>query len=131
MADAGAIVRAFVAEFDVEHPEVARLLEYFSDDAVYHNIPMEPAEGPAAIEALLGGFAQQMSSRGWEIVHQAVNGNTVINERVDRFEAGGNQIELPVVGVFEVNDADKITAWRDYFDMGMFRKQMPPRTDQA
>ena len=124
MADAGAIVTAFVAEFDAEHPEVGTLLDYFSDDAVYHNIPTDPAEGKAAIEKGLS-YTQQMSSRGWEVVNQAVNGNTVINERIDRFEVGGNQVELPVVGVFEVNDDGKITAWRDYFDMGMFQKQMP------
>jgi len=29
-----------------------------------------------------------------------------------------------VMGTFEVNAAGKITAWRDYFDMAQFMKQM-------
>ena len=32
-------------------------------------------------------------------------------------------IALPVAGFFEVHDG-KITAWRDYFDMGQFTSQM-------
>jgi limonene-1,2-epoxide hydrolase len=31
---------------------------------------------------------------------------------------------LPVMGVFEVNNDGKITAWRDYFDMNQFTSQM-------
>jgi limonene-1,2-epoxide hydrolase len=124
MADPEAIVSAFIAEFDAEHPSVPTLLSYFSDDAVYHNMPGPPLEGIAAIEKGLN-YTQQMSSRGWEVVHQAVSGNVVINERIDRFEVGGKPVELPVVGVFEINDDGKITAWRDYFDMAFFQKQMP------
>ena len=30
---------------------IDELLGFFSDDAVYHNIPMEPARGKAAIKA--------------------------------------------------------------------------------
>lgn len=42
-----------------------------------------------------------------------------MNERTDvmRRQDGG-EIELPVMGVFEVRDG-RISAWRDYFDMGM------------
>ncbi|MEC8827806.1 MAG: limonene-1,2-epoxide hydrolase family protein [Actinomycetota bacterium] len=32
-------------------------------------------------------------------------------------------MELPVMGIFEVNDG-LITFWRDYFDNGMFLKQI-------
>ncbi|MGH7931579.1 MAG: limonene-1,2-epoxide hydrolase family protein, partial [Candidatus Binataceae bacterium] len=46
------------------------------------------------------------------------------NERVDSFEANGKKVSLPVVGVFETTAAGKIKAWRDYFDMEMFAKQM-------
>lgn len=124
MPEPETIVTAFIAEFDAEHPDVQALLAYFSDDGVYHNMPGPPLEGRAAIEKGLA-YTQQMASQGWEIVHQAVTGNVVINERIDRFEVGGKPVELPVVGVFEVNDDGKITAWRDYFDMAFFQKQIP------
>ncbi|MED5173843.1 MAG: limonene-1,2-epoxide hydrolase family protein, partial [Actinomycetota bacterium] len=58
------------------------------------------------------------------VVLQTARGNTFINERLDRFQTGsGRQIELPVMGIFEVNDG-LITFWRDYFDNGMFLKQI-------
>ena len=81
-------------------------------------------EGKSAIKKGLA-YTQQMASQGWEIVHQAVSGNVVINERIDRFEVSGKPVEPPVVGVFEVNDDGKITAWRDSFDLVFFQKRMP------
>jgi limonene-1,2-epoxide hydrolase len=41
---------------------------------------------------------------------------------VDRLEVVGKAVELPVAGVFEV-DGDKITLWRDYFDLQTFTTQ--------
>ncbi|HJN92190.1 MAG TPA: limonene-1,2-epoxide hydrolase family protein [Dehalococcoidia bacterium] len=123
MADAGELITAFIKEFDAEHPEVQTLLDYFTDAGVYHNMPGPPATGKAEIETTLA-YTQNMTSKGWEVVHQAVVGDTVINERIDRFEVGGQSVELPVCGVFEVRDG-KIAAWRDYFDMATFQKQMP------
>ncbi len=122
MADANDLITAFVKEFDVEQPDVAKLIAYFTDDAVYHNIPMAPSEGKAAIEKALAGISQ-MTSKGWEVTHQVANGNVVMNERIDRFEVGGKAIAIPVCGIFEVEDG-KIAKWRDYFDAAMFQKQM-------
>lgn len=122
MPDADAIVTAFVKEFDAEQPDVGTLLAYFTDDAVYHNIPFPPAVGKEAIETTLKGI-MEMTSRGWEIKHQVAQGDVVLNERVDRFERDGKPMEIPVCGVFELRDG-KIAAWRDYFDYGMMQKQM-------
>ena len=123
MSDAEAVVNAFMAEFDNEHPDPDKLAAYFTDDAVYHNMPMEPAEGIEAVTAALTGVSQ-MTSRGWEIIHQASNGDTVLNERVDRFEMGGTIVEVKVMGTFEL-EGGKIRRWRDYFDMASFQSQMP------
>ena len=64
----------------------------------------------------------------WVVHHQVeqVDGpgtGTVMNERTDRFEMGGRWIELPVAGLFTVQDG-KITLWRDYFDDATFRQQL-------
>ena len=123
MSDAEAIVNAFMAEFDAEHPDADQLASYFTDDAVYHNMPMAPAEGIEAVKAALAGVSQ-MTSRGWEVLHSAANGNVVLNERVDRFDMGGAEVAVQVMGVFEIRDG-KIARWRDYFDMASFQKQMP------
>ncbi len=123
MSDAESVVNAFMAEFDAEHPDAEQLASYFTDDAVYHNMPMDPAEGIEAIKAALAGVSQ-MTSRGWEVLHSASSGNVVLNERIDRFEIGGQDVTVQVCGVFELRDG-KIARWRDYFDMASFQKQMP------
>jgi limonene-1,2-epoxide hydrolase len=46
-----------------------------------------------------------------------------MNERVDHFVMGEKKLSLPVAGVFEVQNG-KISAWRDYFDLDTFNKQM-------
>jgi limonene-1,2-epoxide hydrolase len=102
---------------------VEELLAFFSDDAVYHNIPMEPARGKAAIKAVINSFLPMSKSIEFKILHTTAASNVVMNERIDIFDTGSKKISLPVAGVFEVNNG-KISAWRDYFDMAMYTKQM-------
>ena len=59
----------------------------------------------------------------FKILKSLAAGNVVMNERVDIFQMGPKRIELPVAGVFEVNGG-KIAAWRDYFDLATWTKQM-------
>jgi limonene-1,2-epoxide hydrolase len=117
------IVTNFIHEFDQPAPDPEKIGSYFTDDAVYHNIPTKPIVGRAAIMATIASWKAMMLCTGWEVRNQLASGDVVINERIDRFTAGGKPIELPVVGVFELRDG-KISAWRDYFDMAQFRSQM-------
>lgn len=118
-----AIVSAFIKEWDTPAPDARRLSSYFAHNAVYHNIPLAPVSGRDAIEKTLAGMGAGMQSAGWVVTHQVAAGNVVMNERIDRFTSGGKKIEVPVVGVFELQDG-LITAWRDYFDLAMFQKQL-------
>ena len=102
---------------------VEELLAFFTDDAVYHNIPMEPARGKAAIKAAINTFLPGLKSIEFKILHTTAAGNVVMNERIDILDTGSKKISLPVAGVFEVKNG-KISAWRDYFDMQMYTKQM-------
>jgi limonene-1,2-epoxide hydrolase len=103
---------------------IDELLGFFTDDAVYHNIPMEPAKGKDAIRGVINTFLPMAKSLHFKILNSVGNGNVVFNERVDIFDLGnGKKIELPVAGVFEVTGS-KISAWRDYFDMQTYVKQM-------
>jgi limonene-1,2-epoxide hydrolase len=120
--DNEAIIRAFCAEWDVESPDAAALAAYFTDDAVYHNIPVQPVNGREAIEKTLAGMSGAFHSKGWEVLAIASSGNIVFTERVDRFDVGGKPVVLPVAGVFELRDG-KIAAWRDYFDMATWQQQ--------
>ena len=102
---------------------VDEILGYLTDDCFYHNIPMEPCVGKAAIRQFIEPFMKDAETVAFEIKHTTSAGNVVMNERVDRFVMGPKKIELPVAGVFEVRSG-KISAWRDYFDLTTFTKQM-------
>jgi limonene-1,2-epoxide hydrolase len=108
----------------VERRDVAELLGFFTPDAVYHNIPIAPLTGHDAIGSTLGQFLGPASRAEFEILTLAVNGSSVLTERVDRFEMNGKTIAIPVMGAFEVAPEGKIRAWRDYFDMQQFTNQL-------
>jgi limonene-1,2-epoxide hydrolase len=121
MSQSEELVRSFCGAWS--RRDIDELLAFFTDDAVYHNIPVEPVKGRAAIRATLAQFIDISTDAEFEIVALAVSGNKVLTERIDRFTINGKRIELPVMGTFEVT-GDKISAWRDYFDMQQFVKQM-------
>lgn len=103
---------------------IEELLGFFTDDAVYHNIPLEPARGKDAIRATINMFLPMAKSIRFKVLRSAGAGNLVFNERVDIFELpNGKTMSLPVAGVFEVTGA-KISAWRDYFDLATYTRQM-------
>lgn len=99
------------------------LRQFFTDDVVYHNIPMEPAVGLDATIAFIEGFFGMCEKMIIETTHLAVRDNVVLTERVDTFYIGDVVAPLPVMGTFEVRDG-KISAWRDYFDMGQITKML-------
>jgi limonene-1,2-epoxide hydrolase len=102
--------------------QVDEILGFFTEDAVYHNMPLEPAVGHDAIRTLLSFFVPPSQEISFEILHIASSGNVVLTERVDRFVMDGRNVVLPVSGTFEVRDG-KIAAWRDYFDMQAWTSQ--------
>ena len=94
----------------------------FTEDVVYHNIPMDPLSGKAAAMAAIRGM--QPDSVNWQILNIAQNGNVVLTERLDDFVLpGGKPLSMPVMGVMEFENG-KIRAWRDYFDLATFTAQM-------
>jgi len=108
------VVRRFCAAVSARDPELLRPM--LADDVVYHNIPMEPAKGiDATLEALATLFVM-FETIGFEIVHLAAAGNTVLTERIDLLRTGQTEALLPVMGSFDVEDG-RIVAWRDYFDV--------------
>jgi limonene-1,2-epoxide hydrolase len=114
MDNAEQVVRDFCAAAALRDAEALR--PFFSDDVVYHNIPMDPAEGIEATMVVLNMFMGICDGLAFEIHHLASDGSTVLTERTDTFTMNGKTAPLPVMGAFHVSDG-KITAWRDYFDM--------------
>jgi limonene-1,2-epoxide hydrolase len=125
---------------DEEHVEIVRrfcdawsdldldaLMAFFTDDAVYHNIPIAPVAGRAAIRATIESFTGGAERIEFRLLAAAANGPLVFTERVDVFTLPGVTVELPVAGVFELRDG-LIAAWRDYFDLNQFTSQLPSAT---
>jgi limonene-1,2-epoxide hydrolase len=122
MNDNETVVRDFIAAWG--EGDARKLADFFTDDAVVWNDGRTTVRGRDAIRE---HFTMQLSACtdcDFEITHTAVSGNTVFNERIDRMKIVGAPIELPVAGVFELNDAGKLAAWRDYFDLSMLMTQL-------
>ena len=98
-------------------PDLEQLAGYFTEDAVYHNIPIEPVQGRDAIKEFIAGFVAAFDGIDFGVHRQVSDGNLVMNERTDVMRRkDGGEIPLPVMGVFEIEN-DRIKAWRDYFDL--------------
>ena len=95
----------------------------FSEDVLYHNIPMDPLKGKAAVTEFIT-TGMDLDAVDWQLLAIAENGNKVLTERVDNFYlVGGKAVSMPVMGTFEIVNG-QITAWRDYFDLATFTSQM-------
>jgi len=89
--------------------DVDEIVAFFTDDAIYHNMPLEPVVGPDQIRATIEGFTGGAESIEFRLDAVAADGSTVLTERVDVFVFPNGRIELPVMGSFEVTDG-KISA---------------------
>jgi limonene-1,2-epoxide hydrolase len=120
------VVRRFCAAWS-NNLGLAELTAFFTEDAVYHNIPLAPVAGREAIAKTIASFirpgAPGIEAIEFRVINIASNGPVVMTERVDVFKLLNKSFELPVMGTFEVSDG-KINAWRDYFDMNQFTSRM-------
>ena len=108
-----ALVRAFMQAWERRDAEF--IIDCFTDDAVYHSMPLTPIVGRAAIAEWVKGFAGVPPGR-LEVHHQVASADVVMNERTDRITLNGRSVTLPIAGVFEMRDG-RIAAWREYFDL--------------
>ena len=120
------VVRRFCAAWS-RNSGAAELAAFFTEDAVYHNIPQEPITGREDIANAIASFLRPgppgIESIDFRVINIAANGPVVMTERVDVFTIADRSFELPVMGTFEVSDGT-ISAWRDYFDLNQFTSQL-------
>ena len=94
-----------------------------SDDIEYDNVPIGTVHGPDGVRSVLsGGVTAAASEIQWVVHRQVADGDTVMNERTDRFLVDGRWIEIPIAAVFVVREG-RVTLWRDYFDLESYRRQ--------
>jgi limonene-1,2-epoxide hydrolase len=115
------IVREFIEAWSRLDPK--ELASYFTEDGVYHNMPMAPVSGRENVEKMIAGFTASWTQTEWETLHLVGRGDVVIAERMDRTKVGPKSVDLPCTGVFELEDG-KIKTWRDYFDLGTYTRAL-------
>ena len=94
-----------------------------TEDIEYDNVPIGKVFGPDGVLGVLSaGVSQAASQVEWVVHRQVAAGNTVMNERTDRFLVDERWIEIPIAAVFEIR-GDKVSLWRDYFDLDTYRSQ--------
>ena len=99
------------------------LVNYFTSDGVYHNMPAAPVSGHDSLKPFIAGFIGGWTRTDWDILNLMEQGDIVIAERLDRTMVGDISVDLPCCGVFEMEDG-KIKVWRDYFDMATYTKPL-------
>jgi limonene-1,2-epoxide hydrolase len=119
--EAEKIVSQFIGAF--ERNDVDELVDYFSDDAVWHPGPLKPAVGKPAVREAVTQWLAATTQLGTEIHRQVSDGRTVMNERTDRYLLGTREMTTPIAAVYEINNG-RIAAWREYFDMSEFRSAL-------
>jgi limonene-1,2-epoxide hydrolase len=120
------VVRRFCAAWS-ENKGAVELSAFFTDNAVYDNIPLAAVTGRENIAGTIESFIRPgppgIESIEFRVINIAADGPIVMTERVDVFKLADKSFELPVMGTFEVSDG-KINAWRDYFDKNQFTTRM-------
>ncbi len=116
------VVNQFMKSFAAK--DLDAILAFVSDDVYYDNVPIGDMRGKDAMRAFLAPMVKGNGPVEFVVHRQAATGNVVFNERTDKMVMRGKDIAIAVAGIFEVNDDGLITFWRDYFDNGMFMKQL-------
>jgi limonene-1,2-epoxide hydrolase len=122
------IVTAFITA--IEAKDIGAAVALAAENISYENMPTSPIVGHPGLAATLQAFLEPAAAVEWQILEQWEVGRVVINERLDRFQVGTGWLELPIAGVFTIDNDDKIAVWRDYFDMGTYTRQFAALTSQ-
>ena len=101
----------------IEENDKDNILDFFAEDAIFHNIPMHAAQGHEEIWKVFAAVHDDAEDIKWD-VHDIAESKTgqVLTERTDHYKLSGKWIDFEVMGIFEI-EAGKIKHWRDYFDL--------------
>lgn len=116
------IVHAFMAAMAVKDYDTG--LKFIAPNCEYDNVPMGKVSGPEGVRAVLEPFFAPTIENQLLVKREVAQGNTVILERLDRHLLDTGWVELPVTGIFEVENG-QITLYRDYFDLNTIMSKWP------
>jgi|TARA_B100000315_G_C14417601_1_gene513964 limonene-1,2-epoxide hydrolase len=99
------------------------IIEFLSEDCIYHNMPMEPINGRSEIEAYIAPVIDTTLSIEWTVLAIAEDAKgRILNERLDRLKFSQGWLEIPIMGLLEFSEG-RISLWRDYFDLQNYQQQ--------
>lgn len=123
-AGAGPGARVVVSFFRaLEAFDIDRAMELLGDEIVYQNYPLPPARGRVQVERTLRLLPRIATLFQVRMIHVAERDGVVLTERTDVIRGPVLDLELWVLGTFEVRDG-KIVMWRDRFDTAAFTLQL-------
>ncbi|MCD2187910.1 nuclear transport factor 2 family protein [Actinomycetospora soli] len=109
----------------VEARDASAASACFADGAPYANVPHPPVVGPDGVRDMLAPVLDRSEHVRWEIVTSALTERRCFLERVDRFVIDGREYAVACTAVVEIDPAaDRITAFRDYVDLGEWRARL-------
>jgi len=112
-------VTAFSAAISKDNGRTA-IRRWFTPETVWVNEGVATTRGIEEAIAFLDrpGRSPEIAAVHFDMLAIAVDGNSVLTERLDRFvRADGSEVAaIKLMGIFEV-DGDHIVAWRDYADV--------------
>jgi len=111
------IIEEFIAAWS--RLDASELVDYFTEDGTYHNMPIAPVTGRDNLLVFIANFLKSWDKTDWDVLNIVAAGDLVVAERLDRTVDGGRKVDLPCCGVFEMENG-KIKVWRDYFDLATF-----------
>lgn len=85
---------------------------------------MGKVTGPAGVRAVLEPFFAPTIENQFVIKRELGRGDTVVLKRLDRHLLAGGWVELPVTGIFEVENG-QIALCHDYFDLSAIMSKWP------
>lgn len=105
---------------DLYSHEFAQVATYFTDDAVYDDVPLPDATvtGPAAIRRKLEIGLGRVPRHVHHLHRLVAEGDVVVTEHTEDWcFADDHVVSLPFVSVHVLTPDGKIRVWRDYSNM--------------
>ena len=97
--DADAFAALLADDVTVEHVSTGRTLR-----------------GKEAVTAWFRAMLAHTAKNDVTLKRVCIDGSTIWAERVDRHFIGDEWVEIPIMGIVELDGAGKMTLMRDYFD---------------
>lgn len=113
---------------DLYAHQFARVGTYFTDDAVYDDVPIPAARvvGPAAIVRKLEIGLGRVPRHVHHLHRMVADDRCVVTEHTEDWcFADDHVVALPFVSIQEI-DGGKIRVWRDYSNIDTLLSQAPP-----